>query len=337
MIMRLMPELFTRADGVSPLALFALWHHGALGRHIIRVDGGGEEFERWLVQWSDQHALRLEVQRAEQQSKGALMRSPRPQVEVEVYAGGVEVDDWDAKPKLKLCLQSALRLMERPLQLLVENQHSDGAFLLALHRMLRAWGEAEFYELFEEMRERRDVVFMQGGGITQVKAALEAIHREDRVGIVRTWVMVDHDGKRATAPSKDSKKVVGAAMAFNVPCHQLERRMIENYAPQAGLYVLVSGLAKKEERTRWREALDALYDERMSDEGRWFFHMKSGIAKCDTTLVPKMLHERLEMGFKAVDAAKVFEDGVFKEEWLGDDQGVRVEALEIFRKILERR
>jgi hypothetical protein len=338
MIVYLTPELFTREDGVSPLALFALWHHGSLGRHIVQIAPDARQvFEAWLAMWPEEHALRLEIQRAEEQNSHAIMGEPRPALVVEVCAGDTQEDQWDISPsRLRLCLKTTLRLMERPLQLLVENQHSDGAFLLALHKMLMRWGQEELHELFAELRQRRDVVFTQGGGIAEVTKALDAIREQgDQVGLWRSWVMVDHDGKTRATCSENTRDVQRAARRCHVPCHVLKRRMIENYAPKDG----ISFMIQKETNQDRREELVAKLDVycALEEEARHFYHLKEGMKKSDGGLIDVALHNALKTGFGNKMVAQVFEAENFDEAWLAADDEVRDEAVAIFESILGRR
>jgi hypothetical protein len=333
-IVYLMPELFTDRENVSPLALFSLWRHGAQGRHILSVEHSRDAFERWLGDWPVEHALRVEIERAEAQGADALGRSPLPELRIEICAGGRERDSWEPQPRL--CLETALRLMERPLQLLVENQRSDGAFLLALHRALASWDEA-LYELFEELREVYGVVFLHGGGNLEIANALRVIKaQKDEVGLRRTWTMIDHDGKRADIPHENSDEAMRVAHGCGVPHHRLKRRAIENYIPLAALELLVARLAKGS-RQQARQALDAYKSELMTDEARWFYHLKDGMRKSDEALIPEPLREALRAGFKSLDLAAVFEDEAFDVGWLVADDMVRDEAVEIFGAILARR
>lgn len=167
---------------------------------------------------------------------------------VTVDVGGQS--DWRT---LDLSVEDALLFLNTPLDLLVENERADGAFV---RRLANAYQR----RLFDEALKRGALRLRQGGGITEVKKAVEDLQaashfpgqeRLRRVQRLRTFVIYDRDAKAgdATQPHEEAVKLrarLGAAQPGDpgpIGHHQLRRRHMESYVPTAQLQAWMDGAA----------------------------------------------------------------------------------------------
>lgn len=129
MIVIIEDEVFTSQAGLALQSLFWL---GYEGRHLVQTDPpykpeGNEAVNRWLAGLDtlsrEQAELALEIG-VEQ----AVKASPP---EITIRIAEVTSADWAAASP-RLPLTDALGLLYQPLRLLVEDQQSDGTFLLSV-------------------------------------------------------------------------------------------------------------------------------------------------------------------------------------------------------------
>lgn len=165
-------------------------------------------------------------------------------------------------------LADARALLRRPLKILVENAHNDGAFV---RRMLPpSWRtrlkrfEAESWAVFEN-----------GGGLGTLKITIRNL---DGRYALRTVTIFDSDALRSDAPSSESDDVVEECKAKGVEWVRLKRRAAENYLPVASLLLWSEGKAK-------RELVISAFA-RLSQAQRHHFAMREGFVKDTSDGVP---------------------------------------------------
>lgn len=144
--------------------------------------------------------------------------------------------DW---PRAHLSLDDAFLLLKSPLELLLENERSDWAFLYHLSTI-------EQRKILEDALHRGALSIRQGGGINEVNKSLKALKGDDlhlRLRRLRTWVLFDRDASPddKTQPSKQSEElrqtcealqaISGDPQDLALSWRRLQRRSIENYLP----------------------------------------------------------------------------------------------------------
>lgn len=232
MLIVLDPRLFE--DPEVQLDLLALLqqcvrrrHHGVVTDPLIDADSPPQ-----VVRW-------LERQERHEPLLGAELRrylvdvAPDLAAASRVGARRIRVEPrersrWEG-PMPVLTVSDAVRLVTRPLGLLVEDRLSDFAFL-------RAVAPPQWREALEQARLERSIEPEHGGGITRMRArVLDAATAPDPIERARLWVMCDSDRRAPDEPNADSEALVDAcrstANPWPIPCRQLSRRSIENYLP----------------------------------------------------------------------------------------------------------
>jgi len=171
--------------------------------------------------------------------------------------------DWKLA-RFRLC--DAVRLLRKPLGLLLEHRRTDLNFLLAL--------APPTYR--QELRSALDngwIEVLNGGGLGDMQALIEELQDDASASItrkahlLRLWVMCDRDSapNDRSQPSPSSERIrtlcedvsQSGRWPWSLSYHQLGRRTIENYLP-APLLRLWQDAPHGDERTRRRRAVDAL-------------------------------------------------------------------------------
>jgi|GEM_PF-3955217 len=258
-------------DAVDQLALLAVIQQcREPDRHFLVA--AKEEFDRWRAQMPKNLSNAVEtVLRS-----GATQRRSRSTPEVKIVAGKScwrnKNDAGDDCPKLSPA--DAVRLLQVPLCVLVENARSDGAFI---QRMSLGSNR----ERLERALRMGWLMFEQAGGLGEMTKMLDKIRNLDDakpetwVRWLRLCVVFDRDAHEedCTFPSEDSDKALEALNALRSTVGQnwprgfrLERRAIENYLPKAGLESYVGRVVKdRNEQSRRKSAFDAYYHPQMND------------------------------------------------------------------------
>ena len=226
----------------------ALLRGAARRRHTVAVSevpadlgygGGGPRLGAWLGTLGA--ALRREVEllldRLRAVSAGAVTQG----------AGLLAVSDRaDVRASARVCaatLDDAVRIVSRPLAVLVENVVHDAAFL---RRVLpRAWRER-----LREWEAQGAVCFEHGGGGTMREilvhfgSAAEGAEPRDLPSpawCLLHFVVHDHDGERHDRPGEAARAVARACrdLGMATRCHVLSRRNQESYLPRPAIEALV--------------------------------------------------------------------------------------------------
>ena len=218
------------AEDVRDADLVRLLMFGADGRHHVLLDPPDSEvYAVWLsgqgVRLRDE--LGLAVLRGLQ---GDAREAYRHELRVEPRPA----PDWTAAPPVAP-IDVALRVLDSPLTMLLENFQSDGAFLLAAV-------PEKYRPRLAELLDRGWARIDHGGGQTAAAQAAEA--RGDPERRLRTWVLVDGDGLRPGAVGELARRVAEAC-GDEVPYHRTERRAAENYLPGPALDAWVPGLTRQ--------------------------------------------------------------------------------------------
>lgn len=239
------------------LRVLKLFEFAVCGRHRIAVDEGGQFYQLWLAARGreEQEACREAVDT----SVKAEVREPARR-EVRVVSTST---DWDVEPP-QATVSDALRLLQRPFRILVENHKNDFLFLLAMTTDLRR----------AELQQRKADEWLaveNGGGLNDMEIRIRD-HKNDSIWRSTVWVLFDSDARRRNEPSRQSKKVRGVC-GRRVPHHQLQRRAIENYVPRKALELWCS-----KQGPDLQDRVKAFY-EMPQDDQRHYFHMKGGLEK----------------------------------------------------------
>lgn len=270
---------------VDPLDLLALLAVCAERRHTLVLDKKhDQQVEAWMnAQLQSQGALRRRVSQILEENRRRAPFAGANDARVVVTSGPT---DWQ---QARLKPAQALRLLQRPLKLLVENSRNDGAFLQLM-------AEPSARRELQEALRRGWIEFEMGGGISELKHRLQllanASTNDDTAMIARArlWIMFDRDAHPAdrSQESDDSRDVRLLAANIQTPwklvANQLERRAIENYVPARTLRDWWCGQAETTQLRLQREHLvEAFLTEEqkggLSTKARKHFNMKSGLLR----------------------------------------------------------
>lgn len=285
-------ELF-EAEDVDPVCIVQLIGHARHGRHRILLQPAfRDEDERRLSRntWLRNQEARLQRRLArllETSASAASMSTPGTPA-ITVVAD--DQSDWGAG---RLTATDALRLLEAPLRVLVENRDSDWHFLLALV-------DGAHRRALREARAERWLEVENGGGIDDLAKHLRAFFSSNdrdvawHVQRLRTWVMFDRDadGEDPRHASRISDELArlcrehGAMGPWPFPHLQLGRRTIESYLPLEAL----DGRGSSPSDIQRTRALRRLRDEHPAEA--FGYHMKEGFVKDARTLEKRERNER---------------------------------------------
>jgi hypothetical protein len=246
--------------------------------------------------------------------------------DLSIRIGDVQTAEWTANPP-RLPLTEALRLLRKPLRLLVENRHNDGAFL-------RAVAPSPWRSHLRDALDRGQIEIEHGGG-SDMKTQLERASLEEGL---RLWALFDSDAREPGRPSAASEALRQACLRKGVPHHRLSRRAIENYLPAKALQGWAHNSSGNLRTSRRRKA-DAFAS--MRPDQRHHYNMKHGFQGDRKDGIPSFYedfagHSDLQEGFGR-DIASLYhqEPLIIREEWL-DKDGQLQEMLSMVQSILRR-
>ena len=307
-----------RADRAAHLVELLLLASRRLHDVLIHPEAT-ERWQDWLR--VTEGILATACQRAVQDSEGSQALAPSTQ---EVHVGAPDVSDWEQQPP-QLHLFDALELLNLPLEVLVEDETSDGAFLDAVvpPPLEAAWRRA---------RHDRRVTLATLGGVTQVARRLEG-RRLFASLCKRTFVLLDSDAPQPwitpgqaqeacwDALPPDSKDAAKAARRMHIPVEVLERRMAENYLTPAALkaWVATRPLPEQLGKRPHIEAFEALPAPR-----KHHHHLKRGLRPAERGLYGDLAEEveralsftlgdQIWRAFHHVKTSELHADGVHAE------------------------
>lgn len=309
------------SNTVGVLKLHRLLSFAAEGRHSIIIDSA-EEVTDWL------DTLDVPTRTAYSQAIALSARTiatlPKDVSVVKVVAGEQSLV-WD-RPVAELCADDAIRLLEEPLGILLENSTNDWCFL---RRIMRS---AERIKL-QRAVDSRWAEPLHGGGSDITQKLKERASTEPKR--LRTFVIFDSDRRHpdelhpswAPRPPEACQGFTteSAVKNANVGGYwKLDRRFIESYLPKQELLKAIPGKEL---------SVSAFF--RLDKNGQWYFNIKKGFkedskvanahrAKSLYVNVPLEDKELLEEGFGSKIANQYSSSDSVEFDWDGD---ARHEAL----------
>jgi hypothetical protein len=266
------------AEGLAFLDLFALARDG---RHVVLTQptfgrDGPQEVLDWLASLPE--VCCRQVGQVLEQGVRTASGSSADAVGIRLVAG--TRTDWLAG---RLCVADALRLLQTPLGVMVENRRADWRFLLALAPPVQR----------KQLQQAFDCGWLEilhAGGLGDMQAWLGELIAQpfqsagNAARLLRMWVMFDRDADPADRSQPSCKSLAMKTLCESAPLrpwplghYQLGRRAIENYLPVAALHHWRSERLGAE-GTRRRKVVSALCELRKKrPEAACQYHMKRGL------------------------------------------------------------
>lgn len=173
----------------------------------------------------------------------------------------------------QLKLIDAIRLVDRPKKIWVENDRNDRRFWLSMM-------PTDQRDMFLDFEKRGIFEFSSRGGLDELRASLNEQVRRGAASGLDSWVLFDSDGEVPGQRSTSAAAMVRFCEASGLSYHCLNRRAIENYIPRAALWYWVHSAAG-ERRNQRRKLIKAYQD--MSSDQQQHYHMKSGWPQTPST------------------------------------------------------
>ena len=324
MIVLLEDDIF--ASPHNRLDLLTVLQLGFMSWHWVQTDPPYEpladrNINRWLHQRDEETRKEVELALEIGMEQAVFGLSS----DLSIRIGDVQAAEWANPPRLPL--PEALRLLHKPLRLLVENQHNDGAFLLAV-------APSPWRSRLDEALAQGRVEIGHGGG-SDMKTQLDKASLEEGL---RLWALFDSDAREPGRPSAASEALRQICLRKGIPYHQLSRRASENYLPVQALQAWAHTSPGNLRASR-RRRTDAFAS--MRPDQRYHYNMKHGFQGDRKDSIPPHYgtyadHADLQNGFGG-DIASLYYQEHFpvREEWLAKD-GQQAETLAMVQSILKR-
>lgn len=285
--------------------------HAAQGRHIILIDpefgpNSSPHTNAWLAQRGRDEYEEFHL---------ALTSSLEDEAKSERNIRMVHVcdDHFRLDDRLIHCtLSEARSLLRRPLKILVEHAHNDGAFV---RRML----PADWSNKLKRWERESWAEFSNGGGLGTLK---ETIQHLDSLEAQRIVAIFDSDAVTPGTPSQTSELAVVVCKNRAVAGLRLRRRAAENYLPPATL-----GEWSQETSPKYQHKRRARVFAQLTQEQRHHYSMRDGLQKDADSAgrlpvlfesLPPSDRETLWKGFGDIRSLFV-RDEFFSETRLGTD------------------
>lgn len=327
MIVIIEDEVFAspRTDHLALLSLFQL---GFEGRHRLQTDPlYSSETDHALNLWLTALAPALREPIVLALESGLEADASDIPSDLAIRIGIVQQPYWNIVPP-RLPLSLALPLLQRPLRLLLENRHYDGAFLKTV--ALPPWRER-----YLRLLDAGWIALDHGGGLSDMQTRAGSVHYEEAM---RLWALFDSDAREPGYPSSQSETFRTSCDKAKVAHHQLRRRYIESYLPVQALLAWAN-LSSKAIRKARRQTAEAFAS--MQEIQRHHYNMKGGFQKDRPHGIPAFYgahsdDPRLQKGFDE-NIAILFhqEDFRIQDEWLVRD-GQHQETTEVLQSIFRR-
>ena len=164
--------------------------------------------------------------------------------------------------------QEALRFVDEPIVILVENRNSDGSFV----RRIVAETDSSLNKLWQ--RPGRSIRLDSVGGAGEIPN--EIARRVDEVPYRPRLIAITDSGRKSPEDdeSVDAKRVRTACTKYGVSCWVLAKREAENYLPRV--------LLDERPDAGAQNSLTVETWSRLSDDQKDFFNMKSGLSADNT-------------------------------------------------------
>lgn len=267
--------------GSEDLAFLHLFSLARDGRHVLLTSPiYGRDEPREVLDWLDSLP-----EACCRQVRQILEQGVRAASGLSADAVGIRLvpeprSDWAAG---RLCLDDALRLLQTPLGVMVENRRADSRFLLALAPPVQR-------ERLQHALDQGWLEILHAGGLGEMKAWLEELlvkpfaSVSNAARLLRLWVMFDRDADPADRSQPSQASIAMKTLCESAPArpwplghYQLGRRAIENYLPVEALRYWQSEKSGRE-GTRRRTVVSALCELRKNKpEAACQYNMKSGL------------------------------------------------------------
>ena len=336
--------------------LAELLHNANRLPHQLLVDGdaaGQRAKDSWVAEFPHDVRTRFERIFARGRSPEAVRRPPS--VTLEVSNEKSESIEASAPDRLIACahLERAKDLVREPLQLWLENDRNDAAFL----RTVAPAGQ--YREWLAGAAARRWIEYRHGGG-SDLGPKLRALDPWVRI---RSWAMCDSDNWEPNVVSRQVETFRRASDALAsttgprrpaVPLQVLRRRAIENYLPLPGLRYWANdrrGTAREQrlKRTEFVDGVGRLDAHSTPFNLRHYYHMEKGFgaepAAIPACYDPFRAEPALASGIGS-SIKRIYLDNLTVQEhaghgwlddaWLAQDTDLRDEAIGIIASIQRR-
>ncbi len=174
--------------------------------------------------------------------------------------------DSTASPA-KITLADATELIGRSASIWLENGRNDRRFFLAMM-------PAEQRAMFLHWEDRRIIRFENGGGLGELRKALEEIAERGALDPRADRALFDSDAEAPGYRSRDAILMIQFCDSTQIAYHCLARRAIENYIPRAALWSWATNGSDRDTRRERISRVEAYA--RMTGPQREHFHLKSG-------------------------------------------------------------
>lgn len=167
----------------------------------------------------------------------------------------------------RLILSDAINLVDRHASLWLENGRNDRNFFLAMM-------PKEQRQMYLNWEAQRIIRFENGGGLGELRKALEAIAERGSLDCKADRVLFDSDAEVPGHRSRDAAAMANFCGTNHLEHHCLSRRAIENYLPMEALWAWAKSGQSRDVRLERIGKLEAF--KRMSDQQQHHFRLKSG-------------------------------------------------------------
>jgi hypothetical protein len=171
----------------------------------------------------------------------------------------------------EMSLDAALRFLTQPLDVVVEDSLSDGAFL-------RAVADPHQRRALDKALEKQWLRFDNGGGIPNMLRRLKDQEAQQERTRRSFWIF-DSDALAPGLPAPESQQLAGLCRRKRVTFHQLGRRSAESYLP---VPVLTEVWANEKEQAARRKKARAFA--RLNEIRRHHFNMRAGFSGDESRL-----------------------------------------------------
>jgi hypothetical protein len=277
----LIDAAFFAGPEANDLAFLHLCALARDGRHLLlTAPTFGPDSPRQVLDWLESlpDACCRQVRQVLEQGVGAASGLSADAVGIRLMAG--TGSDWAAG---RLCLPDALRLLQMPLGVMVENRRADWRFLLALAPPVQR----------DRLRQALDhgwLEILHAGGLGEMKVWLEELieppfaSASNTTRRLRLWVMFDRDADPADRSQPSQESIAMKTLCESAPeqpwplgHYRLGRRAVENYLPAAALHHWQSQTSGAE-GVRRRKTVSALCELRKKkSEAAYQYNMKRGL------------------------------------------------------------
>lgn len=258
---------------------------------VFPIDETGPNYQAWL---GDLPApLRDEFELLVEFSQDREAREPSRR---RVHVALSPKPDWNGEIPI-LSPKDAVRLVNKPFSIVLENRVTDRDFLLAVARPRER-------KRIRDLEEDGLLQFENGGGLGTMIQALRSELETCPDLQLRKFYLFDSDARRPNAPSETSERL-RQLCGSRIPHHQLDRRAIENYLPPDSLRGWVFESSKRRKEKGRLVATFAGLDRPQQHH----FNLKSGFTReSPSDVFAGTDTSNLERGF-GDDIAKLFSSG----------------------------